>query len=264
MLAASQAQKVLDKQSDMIYSDCLQLMGKRFYIVNTPRVDRISLDGLTPDQFQQLAELLSDAVLDRLVKIRIWVPSSVELLFDSTIISEKLQSKDLPVSQCLVQFNADIPIMLSAVLMGRQESAARFLTNDAEITEPGFVPDDSEEQQEVIRNELLQRCAVLERQVIGEELRRQYAVKITAKNKILTGTEWEVVQRQSDSSSDSPSALTYANVRLILQNPPINYLQYVGARQESETLTVILTAEEIIDLQANLQDMLTALTNTRY
>ena len=231
--------------------------------------NRVSLDNVTPEQFDHLVNLLSEAVSARQVKIKIWVPSSVELLFDSDGISDLLDAKGLPVDACLSQLNLDIPIMLSGVLMGRQASAARYLTEDTQLTEPGYITepehitDDGERREEIIRSELLERCTILEKKVINEGLRHQYAIKTTAKNNVLTGVEWEVVLRQSDSTRDLPAGLTYATVRFILQKPPINYVRYVGMRQESETLTAILTTEEIVELRASLEEALTAIEHAR-
>jgi hypothetical protein len=226
--------------------------------------NRVSLDDVTPDQFDLLAHLLSETIADRRVKIRLWVPSSVELRFDSAAISDLLDSWGLPVGACLSQLNADIPVMIAGVLSGRQVSATGYLATETQLTEPGLVTEESEDREDLIRTELLERCAILESRVIDEELRRQYAVKTTAKNRILIGTEWEVVKRQSDDTGTLPPlGLTYATVRFILQKPPISYVRYVGLRQESETVTAILTAEEIVELRDSLNQALAAIEQAR-
>ena len=215
--------------------------------------NRVSLDDITPKQFDDLADLLAETVAERQVTIRIWVPSLVELIFDSANMSDLLDARGLPVEPCLSQLALDIPIMISAVLMGRQNSAARYLATDTLLTGPEFSKENNNEDTELIRSELLERCAILEDRVISSELRNRYAVKVTAKNNVLTATEWEVIQRQADSTKDSAMALTYATVRFISQKPPISL---TGIGPESESFTVILTREEIVELQASLKKAL--------
>ena len=222
-------------------------------------VQRVSLDNVSPADFERLTDLLTVAIQEREVKIRMWVPSTIELIFDSARMSQSLERNELPVGACVAQLNGDIPIMLSAILMRQQIQAAAYLATVTDLTEPGLEIQDDEQREELTRSEVLQRCAVLEEKVIDDELRTQYAIKVTAKNNVLTGTEWEVVQRQSDGTNDSVDNLIYATFRFILQKPPIRLIRYVGNPQESDTVTLILTTEEIIELRSVLEEALAAI-----
>lgn len=214
---------------------------------------RVSLDNVTPLQFERLVEILSQAVSERQVKLQLWIPSGVEILFDSEWMSSLLQENELPVDPCIQQLNNDIPIMISAALMGQRNRMVAYLAPITELTEPDFGPEDD---LNIIETELLSRCSLLEDTVINRELRNRYAIKATAKNNILAGTEWEVVQRHSDSSRDSPVGLTYANLNLYIQKP---FTRQTHSALESETITLVLTTEEIIDLKANLEEALNAI-----
>ena len=215
--------------------------------------ERVSLDNVTATQFEQLVELLSESISDRHVKVRIWMPSAIELIYDSEWMSDLLQRKQLPVDACLSQLGIDIPMLLTAILTGRRDGIIWHLAQETELTE-----EDVEEggNEETIRSELLERCVFLEEQVVNEGMRHRYAIKITAKNNVLTGTEWEVVQRRYSSTLHSLDGLTYATLSLFVQKPPSNF---PGIRPDSETLTVILTSDEILELQMNLQDALNAI-----
>ena len=218
--------------------------------------ERVSLDNVAPDQFELLVELLTEHVRERRVKIRFWMPSALELTFDSEWMSALLRSNELPVEACLAQLGADIPILLSAILMGRRSEIIWHIAEETELTEPDIEEDDSAE---VIRAELLERCSVLEEKIVSEEIRHRYAIKATATNNILVGSEWEVVRRHSDSIRDSLEGLTYATLSLFVQKP---IGRFSRIRPESETITVILTSEEILELKNNLQDALEAITQT--
>lgn len=216
-------------------------------------VNRVSLDNVNPEQFDQLVDLLSEFILERRIKLRFWVPSAVELVFDPEWMSGLLTSKQLPVDACMSQLSVDIPLLLSAVLTGRRIGAVWHLAQDTELTE---LETETEDNSELIRSELLERCTILEDKLVNEEIRHRYAVKATAKNNIMVGSEWEVVRRQSDSTNDSLEGLVYANFSLLIQESP----SFVtGKRPKYKTITVILTSEELLDLQDNLRDALTAM-----
>ena len=215
--------------------------------------DRVSLDNVSPDQFEQLAQLLAESISQRQITMRMWVPSLVQLQFDSMWMTEALGQRDLPVEACLSQLRIDMPIMLAASLLGRTDTMSRHLASDTELTESDYLPDDAEE---VIRLELLARCELLEQEIITDGVRNRFAVKVTAKANILAAAEWEVVQRHSDSTLGPITGLKYANLSLFVQRPSRNE---ISIAPESETLTVTLTEEDIIDLQSSLEAALTAL-----
>lgn len=215
--------------------------------------DRVALDNVSPDQFEQLAQLLSESISQRQITMRMWVPSLVQLQFDSTWMEEALRQRDLPVEACLSQLRIDIPIMIAASLLGRTDTMSRHLASDTELTESDYLSDDEEE---VIRLELLARCELLEQEIITDGVRNRFAVKMTSKANTLAAAEWEVVQRHSDSTLGPTTDLKYANLSLFVQRPNRNE---ISIAPESETLTVTLTKEDIIDLQSSLEAALTAL-----
>ena len=125
------------------------------------------------------------------------------------------------------------------------------------MTEAGVETDNS---LGLIRSELIERCSVLEEKIVNEEMRHSYAIKEAATSNILAGTEWEVVQRQSNSNRDSLDGLTYATLSFFVQKPP-NRLSRM--RPESETITIILTSEELVELRETLQDALNAIVQVK-
>ena len=217
--------------------------------------DRVSLDNVNPDQFEQLAQLLAESISKRQITMRMWVPSLVKLQFDSAWMSETLNQRNLPVEACLSQLRIDMPIMLAASLLDRAETMSRYLASDTELTETNYSSNDTEE---VIRLELLARCEFLEQKIINDAIRNRFAVKLTAKTNTLAAVDWEVVQRQSDSTFNPMTGLKYANLSLFVQRPNHND---ISVAPESETLTVTLTEEDILDLQSSLEGALKVLQN---
>lgn len=216
---------------------------------------RVSLDDVSGQQFDQLAEILSRSLSDRLVTIRFWTASFLELGFDSAWMSDLLESHQLPVDPCLGQLSADIPIMLSALLSGTSSSAVRHLASNTELTDSEVDAED-EEKKELIRTELGERFTILERVIVNDDLRNRYSIKSTAKNNFFTGVDWEIVQRQSDNTDASSVGMTYAMVRFITQKP---HSPLARSRPENEALTVIFTVDEIFDLKAILENVYNAI-----
>ena len=213
-------------------------------------VNQVSLNGLSTKQFDQLVEVLAEHISQRSVKVRFWVPSLVQLIFDYDQISTVLQEKQLPVIPCFSQLNFEIPIMLSAVLTGQRNSAIGYLATQTELTEEDV---ELEDPGELVLSELTARLALMEEKAVSDEIRHRYAIKATAKNNTFVHTEWEVVQRTSDNTKDAPPGLTYATISLTIQKP---HTEFMAARPGSETITVILTAGEILEFTNALKDAL--------
>lgn len=220
-------------------------------------VNRVSLDNVTAENFEQLISLLSEWVPERRVRVRFWMPLTVVLKYDEDEITGLLNSSNLPSRDCILQLRYDVPVMLSAILTGQRNSAIEFLTSVTDLTEPNA---DQENSEELTRAEIVERMKELEERLVTEEIRHRFAVKFTTKNDIFSGAEWEVVKRQADSDSGSPANLTYATVRITAQKP-VNNLRGPVDRSafDSDSISLIMTMDDIIELRDCLDRVSTAL-----
>lgn len=219
---------------------------------------RIALDGIEPKDFDRLVDLLADWIVKGEVNVRFGTSSVVRMDFDAQKIAQKLKKSKLPEEACIGQLRYEIAFMVSGILTGHRTGVTSFLVANVVIHKRKDAPKPSKEQ---IRQEITARIQCVEDKIVTADLRRQYAVKTTAKNNTYLGTSWEVVQKRGGSAGAVLPGLAHATVRIDVQKPFLR----VGTREfffpfqleispgESEGLTLTMTLEDLQDLATNLE-----------
>lgn len=227
--------------------------------------DRITLDGIRPEQFDQLVSLLVRWISSGEVVVRFIMPSAVKLDFDEANISRQLKDKQLP-SGCVSQLRYDIPAMLQGILGGHRKAAASFITDNSTISEIKGAPKPGKEQ---IREEVETRIRFVEEKVVTANLRRQFVIKSSAKTNTYVGVSWDIVEKRSDSTGSTPPDIVHATVRINAQKPrtmevePEIFMPYLyaipGYAAELESYVITMTLEDLRDLVENLGNAVKAL-----
>lgn len=180
------------------------------------QVDRITLDGINPEQFDQLATLLAQWIRGGKVTVQLIRPSQVRLDFNQGKISALLKKNELP-SGCISQLRSDIPFMIQGILGGQRRTLARFLAENSTITEVKGKPKPRKEQ---ARAEVETRIHCIEQKLVTTDLRREFAIKRSAINNTYSDVYWDVVEKHDDSTGSTLPHLASATVRLVTQKPP--------------------------------------------
>ena len=228
--------------------------------------DRITLDGITAEQFDQLVTLLAQWIRSEEVVVRFIIPSSVRLEFDEDNISRQLKNSQLP-SGCMSQLRFEISFMLQGILGGHRKSVASFIADSSTVSEVKGKPKHSKEQ---IRAEVETRIRFVEEKIVTSDLRRQFAIKNSAKTNTYLGVSWDVVEKRSDSIRSTPTDLAYATVRITAQTPrprkrgEIVFMPYMfpGYHGKFEDFVLTMTLEDLRDLAKELGNAAEALTQT--
>lgn len=224
---------------------------------------RITIDGITPEQFDQLLTLLAQWIRSGDAVVRFLTPSAVKLDFDEDNISRRLKASQLP-SGCIPQLRYDIAFMVQGILSGQRKAVASFVTDNSEI---GEVKGERKPSKEQIRTEVETRIRYVEEKVVTSDLRRQFAIKDSAKTNTYLSVSWDVVQKRSDITSSILPDLVYATVRIVAQKPrtmesrEIFFIPYpiVGRTTEVEDFVVTMTLEDLRELIEKLNDAARAL-----
>ncbi len=226
---------------------------------------RIALDGILPEQFDQLVSLLVRWISSGKVVVRFIMPSTVKLDFDEANISRQLKDNQLP-SGCVSQLRYDIPVMLQGILGGHRKAVASFITDNTDISEIKGAPKPGKEQ---IREEVETRIRCVEEKVVTVDLRRQFAIKNSAKTNTYLGVSWDIVEKRSDSTGSSPPDIVHATVRINAQKPlamgiePEIFIPYPyafpGYTAELESYILTMTLEDLRDLAEKLGNAIKAL-----
>ncbi len=227
--------------------------------------DRITLDGITPEQFDRLVSLLAHWISSGEVVARFTMPSVVKLDFDEASISRQLKDKQLP-SGCISQLRYDISLMLQGILGGHRKSAASFIADNSSVGEIKGAAKPSKEQ---IREEVETRIRCVEEKVVTADLRRQFAIKSSAKTNTYVGVSWDIVEKRSDSTGSTPPDIVHATVRINAGKPRavgiereifIPYLYAIpGYTAELESYVLTMTLEDLRDLVEKLGNAVKAL-----
>jgi hypothetical protein len=220
--------------------------------------DRIVIDGIEPEQFDKLVDLLAKWTSRGKVKVRFQPPEQIRLDFVENQISQELKHHGLPES-CISQLRSDIPLMLTGILAGYRPRITNFL---AEHSDEMQSEDEPRPDKEEIVNEVAARILRLEENVVTSDLTRQYAIKRTTKNNTFLGASWDIVEKRSESSGNPPSNLVYATMRITTQKPPIRsseagflFLPFsfdLANPPSYEDLTLTMTFEDLQDLAETL------------
>lgn len=217
--------------------------------------DRITLDGITAEQFDQLATLLAQWIRSGEVAVHIIMPPQVRLDFNESNISDLLKKNQLP-SGCISQLRTDIPFMLQGILGGQRRGIARFIADNSTPTEAKGKPKPSKEQ---VKAEVETRIHCVEQKLVTTDLRRQFAIKRLAKNNIYSGVYWDVVEKHDDSTGSTLPNLINATVRIVAQKPPRREQEqffipsiFLGLREPVEEFVLTMTLEDLCELVKEL------------
>lgn len=226
---------------------------------------RITLDGIRPEQFDQLVSLLARWISSGEVVVRFTMPSAVKLDFDEASISRQLKDNELP-SGCISQLRYDISFMLQGILGGHRKAVASFITDNSSVSEIKGAPKRSKEQ---IREEVETRIRCVEEKVVTIDLRRQFSIKSSAKTNTYVGVSWDIVEKRSDSTGSTPPDIVHATVRINAQKPrdmgvePAIFIPYAyaipGYMAELESYVLTMTLEDLRDLVEKLGNAVKAL-----
>ncbi len=186
--------------------------------------DRIALDGIAPEQFDQLVTLLTQWIRSGEVVVRFIMPSSVRLEFDEDNISDNLKKSQLP-SGCISQLRLEISFMLQGILGGHRKSVASFIADNSTVSEVKGEPKHSKEQ---IRAEVEVRISFVEEEIVTSDLRRQFAIKNSAKTNVYFSASWDVVEKRSDSIRSTPTGLAHATIRITAQTSQLTERGEIG------------------------------------
>lgn len=230
------------------------------------RSERITLDGITPEQFDQLVSLLVGWISSGEVVVRFIMPSEVQLEFDEDNISRQLKDNKLP-SNCVSQLRSDIPFMLQGILGGHRKAIAGFITDSSTVSEVKGVAKPSKEQ---VRKEVEARIHCVEEKVVTHNLRRQFAIKGSAKTNTYVGASWDVVEKRSDSTGSILPDVVHATIRITAQKPrPVGVGREIfipftipGYTAEFENYVLTMTLEDLRDLLEKLGNAVKALSQT--
>lgn len=226
--------------------------------------DRIIIDGITPEQFDQLVNLLVGWIAQGEVVVRFVMPLGVKLDFDEDNISRNLKEKQLP-SNCISQLRNDIPFMLQAILGGHRKAVARFIADSSTASEVKSAPKPTKEQ---MREEVDIRIRHVEKEVITSDLRRQFAIKSSAKTNTYFSVSWDIIEKRSDSTSSMPPDIVQATVRLNAQKPVATVVErqifipfaMPGYGAEFENYVLTMTLQDLLDLIKELGNAVKALS----
>lgn len=222
--------------------------------------ERIALDGVEPNQFDQLIDLLVGWIADNVVRVAIKPPTRISLNYDSDSLVAELKDHDLPES-IVTQLESDIPLMLSGILSGNRNTATRFLIGHEHQDEA------SDSEVENKRNEVSIRIQLVEEKVASAEIRRQFSIKRNAKSNVLTETSWEVSEKRSEDHGVPLSNLTYATLRIEAQTPPtsldreldIPFSINIFNPPKMDVMTLTLTLDDVEELMDVLGKIASAL-----
>lgn len=219
------------------------------------QADRITLDGINPEQFDQLVTLLAQWIRSGEVTVHLIMPSRVRFDFNESNISDLLKKNQLP-SGCISQLRTDIPFMLQGILGGQRRAIARFIANNSTPTKAKGKPKSSEQE---VRAEVETRIHCVEQKLVNTDLRRQFAIKRSSKNNIYSGVYWDVVEKHDDSTGSTLPNLTNATVRIVAQKPPgreqeqfIIPFMLPGLREPVEEFVLTMTLEDLRELAKEL------------
>ena len=225
--------------------------------------DRAVVDGIEPEQFDQLIDLLASWTADGSVKIRVRPPARIALNFEEDDISRLLEQHSLP-SDCIMQLHVDIPIILSGILSGNRNITTRFLVEHAEETQKDDVDGES------IRREISHRIQQIEERFASAEVRRQYAIIREAKNATLVGTFWEINEKRSADGGTSLTNLVHATLRIEAKMPPtslerefeVPFGSNLLDSLSTTALTMTLTLEDLEDLSKSIDQLKNAMNQS--
>ncbi len=225
--------------------------------------DRITIDGITAEQFEQLVSILSQWIRSGEVVVRFIMPSAVELKFDEDNISRQLKQNELPPG-CISALRYDISFMLQGVLGGHRKVITRFLADNSTVSEVKGEPKPRKEQ---IRTEVDTRLRCVEEKIVTSDLRRRFAIKKSAKTNTYLGVCWDVVHKRSDSTGSMLPDLVHATVRITAQKPSRTgreeeiFIPYAiaGYGQGVEDFVVTMTLEDLRELAEELGNAVRAL-----
>ncbi len=227
---------------------------------------RIAIDGITVEQFDQLVTLLAQWIRSEEVVVRFILPSSVRLEFDEDNISRQLKNSQLP-SGCMAQLRFEISFMLQGILGGHRKAVASFIADNSTVSEVKGEPKHSKEQ---IRGEVETRIRCVEEKIVTSDLRRQFAIKNSAKTNTYLGASWDVVEKRSDSIRSTPTDLAHATVQITAQTPQptergeIVFMPYMFSERTGkfENFVLTMTLEDLRDLAKELGNAAEALRQT--
>lgn len=226
-------------------------------------IGRIALDGIEAEQFDLLVDLLARWISGGEIKVRFRVARTPVLDFDEENIAQQVKNNQLP-GACISQLRTDIPLMLFGILAGFRSVVTSFLVAQSEPPERKGAQKASKAQ---IRQEVVTRIKCVEDKLVTSDLRRQYAVKSTAKTDTYLGVSWDVVEKHGESTGGLPPGLVHATVRIAVEKPAApgrergTFLPFVFefGPAESEGLTLTMTLQDVQDLVENLGKAVKAL-----
>ncbi len=226
-----------------------------------PQHERISLEGLSPEHFEKLVLLVTNWIRDDFITLRLIVPSQVRLEFKEKNILELLKSNGLP-PMCAGQVRDQIPMMIGSILSGQKRLAVRVIMDTTTIPK---ITGETKPTKEQIREEIEARLQFVEDKIITAELRRQYAIKVSAKNSIYADVFWEVVEKCDDDSEGVLPKLVSATIRIVAQKPLprgsadfFTPYMFPAIIDSSNELTLTMTLEDLQALSKALANATTA------
>jgi hypothetical protein len=228
--------------------------------------ERITLDGITPGQFDQLVTLLAERICGGEVTLRIIIPREIRLVFNEDKISALLKKKGIP-SDCMSQIRTDIPLMLQGILGGRRKAVANFL---AENSAPPKAKDERQPSKEQVRAEVETRISCVEQKLVTADLRRQFAIKKSANNNTYVCVYWDIVEKCEDSTGIILSNLTSATVRIVARKPftmeeeKTFFIPFLlpGLEKPNEEFVLTMTREDLHELIKELSNAEEAIKRT--
>ena len=220
--------------------------------------ERITLDGITPRQFDKLATLLAELIHGGEVMVRIIIPREIKLVFNEDKISDLLKKKRIP-SAGISQMRMEIPLMLQGILSGRRKAMAGFI---AENTTPPKVKGERQPSKEQVRAEVETRISCVEAKLVTADLRRQFVIKKSANNNTYLCVYWDIVEKCEDNTGTILPNLTSATVRIVSRKPftieeertLFIPFQIPGIERESEELVITMTREDLHELIKELSN----------
>lgn len=228
---------------------------------------RITIDGITAEQFDKLVGLLTEWITRGEVRIRLIMPSSIELEFDEANISRQLKQKRLP-QGCLSQFRNDIPYMLRGILEGRRGFYTELIASYSAVKGS---KDQLKPSKKQIREEVEVRIRQIEEKVVTPALRNQFAIKRSATSDNFVDVSWAIDQKRIDSTGSAPPDLVHATVRITTQKPQVKIAREelfipfpfdfpgVTRYREIQDFIITMTLEDLQDMADKLGNAVKAL-----
>lgn len=207
------------------------------------------------DDFQKVLSVAAQQFASGKIRIRFGPSGKTRLTVDETSLEKRLTEVGVSQETFRRVFNLEIINLLNVILQGRLDDYTK-----GRLPFPFEQQDDTKDQGK--REKMIsQRASLVERDLVGPDLRARYLIKVSSKHPRLRGLRWEVGRKLYESASKSAISREYVTLSFETIQPEADVQQFFALlpflSQDSagriERFSFDLDKEDLDDLIESLQ-----------